>query len=294
MGAGQQTPRGGRGQDERQVALGLQVAPAAAGRRGGRGPRAPTRSRRTPRRSRRAAGPLSPSPVKPVRTRAATSSMHAEHADDRRRVDRRSTGLVVEADVAAGDRDAEGLAGVRQAATASANCHMTSGSSGEPKLRQLVTASGARAGRGHVAVRLGQRELRAGVRVEAGVAAVAVGGQRDALVGLLGARHDLADPQHAGVVGHGQHGVAEHVPVVLGGHPLLVGEVRRAEQPQQRRAQVGGPRARRLGAVGLERDLVGGLVERPLVDRALVGGGARRDVDDGLAVPGHRAAGRCR
>src|SRR3712207_8412211 len=49
--------------------------------------------------------------------------------------------------------------------------------------------------------------------VEPGVPAVAVDRQRDAEVALL------LDPDHAGVFGLGEHGVAEHVPVVLLGDP---------------------------------------------------------------------------
>ena len=65
------------------------------------------------------------------------------------------------------------------------------------------------AGGGDVAVGLGERELRAGVRVELGEAAVAVGRERDAEAGLL------VDADHAGVLGLREHGVAEHVAVVL-------------------------------------------------------------------------------
>ena len=101
----------------------------------------------------------------------------AEHADHRGRQDRGRPGLVVEADVAAGDRDAQLPHSHRRGRGRPAeNCHITPGSSGEPKFRQLVTAIGRRAGDRDVAVGLGQRQLRAGVRVERGVAAGRVGG----------------------------------------------------------------------------------------------------------------------
>ena len=104
---------------------------------------------------------------------------------------------------------------------------MTSGSSGEPKLRQSVTASGRRAGDADVAVGLGERELRAGVGVELGEAAVAVGRDRDAEAGLL------VDADHAGVLGLGEDRVAQDVAVVLVGDPRLVGEVGRRRPAQQ-------------------------------------------------------------
>ena len=44
-------------------------------------------------------------------------------------------------------------------------------------------------------------------------------------------------------------------------------------------------RGRRAGVVGLQVVEVGRALHRPVVDRALVGDGARRDVDDPLAVP---------
>ena len=72
---------------------------------------------------------------------------------------------------------------------------MTSGFSGLPKLRQSVTADGHGAGGGDVAVRLGERELRALLRVELAVAAVRIGRDGEAEAALL------VDADHAGVVG---------------------------------------------------------------------------------------------
>ena len=92
---------------------------------------------------------------------------------------------------------------------ASANCHMTAGSSGEPKFRQSETASGLAPVVGDVAVRLRQRQLGARVRVELRVAAVAVRRDGDAEAGLL------VDADHARVLGLGEHRVALHEVVVL-------------------------------------------------------------------------------
>ena len=59
---------------------------------------------------------VSPSARQPAGTRRADVVVHAQHADHRRRVDRDVAGLVVEADVAAGDRQAQLAAAVGQAA----------------------------------------------------------------------------------------------------------------------------------------------------------------------------------
>ena len=108
-----------------------------------------------------------------------------------------------------------------------------------------------------VAVGLGERELRAGVRVEHGVAAVAVGGHREAALGpvdIAGFAEVLGDPDDAGVGRLGEHGVAADVPVVLVGHPARAstgsGE---ATIRQDELAQLARPRPRqRRGGVGLQ------------------------------------------
>ena len=126
------------------------------------------------------------------------------------------------------------------------------------------------------------------VRVEAGVPAVAVDGERDAEAGLL------VDPDHAGVLRLGQHGVAEHVAVVLLGDPGLVAQVRRRDHPQQGLAQRLRRRrpGQRLGPVGLQQDQVGRLAHRPGVDRTVVGERARRHVDHDVVVPGDQQPAR--
>ena len=60
-------------------------------------------------------------------------------------------------------------------------------------------------------------------------------------------------------------------------------DARPASAPASSAPVVG--RGSRAGVVGLEGVEVGRAGHRPLVDRALVGDGARRDVDDPLAVP---------
>ena len=103
--------------------------------------------------------------------------------------------------------------------TACWNCHITLGSSGEPKFRQLVTAFGVAPVVSDIAECLGQRELRAGVRVELGVAARRVGRQRDSASGFL------VDADHAGVGMLGEHRVAAHVAVVLLGDPAATAQL---------------------------------------------------------------------
>ena len=176
---------------------------------------------------------------------------HAEHRDHRRRQDRGLAGLVVEADVAAGDRDAELDAAVLEPAAGLGELPHHARVLGRAEVEAVGDRQRPGAAGRDVAVGLGQRELRAGVRVERGEPAVAVGRHRDPEPGLL------VDADHPAVGGLGEHGVAADVAVVLVGDPRLVAEVRAAGQPQQRLAQlVAGRRPRqRLGPVGLQRVL---------------------------------------
>ena len=84
----------------------------------------------------------------------------AHHADRRRREDGLALGLVVEARRC---RDTTGVPSARQASVmprcTRANCHMISGRSGLPKLRQSVTPSGSPPDAAHVARGLGHRLL---------------------------------------------------------------------------------------------------------------------------------------
>ena len=192
---------------------------------------------------------------------AADVLVHAEHADDRRRVDRDVAGLVVEADVAAGDRQAELAAAVGQAADGLGELPHDLGLLRGAEVQAVGDGERLGAGDGDVAVGLGQVQLRAGVRVEPGVAGVAVERERDAAVRLL------VDADDAGVLGLGEHGVAAHVAVVLLGDPGLVravgagddgepvrlelragaraGQARRRRRPAGRRGRPGGPSAAR-------------------------------------------------
>ena len=178
---------------------------------------------------------------------AAHVVVDAEHSDDRGGVNGRRPGLVVEADVPAGDRHAEGGAAVREPAHGLGELPHHRGVLRRAEIQAVRHGQRARPGRRHVPVGLGQRQLGAQVGVEPAVAAVAVGGQRDAEPGRL------VHPEQAAVFRHGQHGVAADVPVVLVGDPALVGQAGRAEQGQQVRAQ-----ARAVRRAGQRGRVVGG------------------------------------
>jgi hypothetical protein len=98
----------------------------------------------------------------------------------------------------------------------------------------------------------------------------------------------LVDAQHTPVGVLGEHGVPAHVAVVLLGDERPAAQMRAAQQRKQSRAQlVSGHRAGQCGRGVRDQRVLGVRPgHRPLVHRALVGDGARRHVDDGLAVPG--------
>ena len=134
----------------------------------------------------------------------------------------------------------------------------------------------------HVAVRLGQRELRADVGVERDEAGVAVGGDGHPATGRL------VDPDHPGVGGLRADGVAAHVAVVLVGDPGAAGEVGARGHPEDLRPQLGrgGRAGQGVREVGDQRVLPLRAGHRAPVHRAVVGDRARRHVDHGLVIPG--------
>ena len=206
----------------------------------------------------------------------------AEHTDDRGRQDRRRPGLVVEADVAAGDRNAKCRTTIGEPADGLAELPHDAGVLGRAEVEAVGDRDRRGAGDRDVAVRLGQRELRTRVRVESGVPARRVGRDRDAPAGRL------VDAQHSAVGVLGQDGVAADVAVVLLGDERTAAQVRTAQQRKQSRTQFvtgRGPWQFR-GRVGVQRVLAVGALHRPFVHRALVRDGARWHVDDGLTVPG--------
>ena len=148
-------------------------APAPRGRPSGSRSRQPAalllelRARRAPgangptQRDRVALGARSP-----CRRHAGGVGELADHADDRRRVDRPLGALVVERDVAADDRHAERAAGGGDARRSPAmSCQAMCGFSGLPKFRQLVRPSGSAPDAGEVLRALEHGLDRARVRV---------------------------------------------------------------------------------------------------------------------------------
>ena len=206
----------------------------------------------------------------------------AEHSDDRGGVNGHRPRLVVEVDVPAGDRYAEGGAAVRQPAHRLGELPHHRRVLRRAEIQAVRHGERARPGRRHVPVGLGQRQLGALVGVEPAVTAVAVGGQRDAEPGRL------VHPDQPAVFRHGQHGIAADIPVVLVGDPALVGQARRPEQGQQVRAQASavGRAGQRGRVVGGQRILGRRTHRRPGIDLA-VGRRGGRDIYHRLAVPGY-------
>jgi hypothetical protein len=191
----------------------------------------------------------------------------AKHSHDRRRVDGRRAGLVVEADVAASDWNAEFLTAVGEPAHGLGELPHDRWVFGRAEVEAVRHGDRRSAGHGDVAICLGQCQLRTGVRVEAREACVAVNGQGDAQPA------HLVNPQHTRVLGLCEHGVAEHVPVVLFGDPRLVAQIRRSDQAKKSLAELipGSGTRQRLGPVHVEEDSVVRLAHRSCVDRPVVG-----------------------
>ena len=160
--------------------------------------------------------------------------------------------------------------------TASDSCHMTSGCSGLPKLRQLTTAMGRAPA---------QATLRA---PSATVAAVPARGSIEHQVGLesvvraspLRRRRQAGggQPEHGGVPARAVHRVEEELVVVLAVDPRRVRQHGQDVGP----AVVG--RGQRPGVVGRPGLVVAGLGQRPVVERGVLAEGDGRDVAQHLAV----------
>src|SRR5581483_4836800 len=110
---------------------------------------------------------------------------HTKDADDGRGQDCSRTGLVVEADIAAGDRNAKRRTAVGDTADRLGELPHHTGVFRRSEVQAVGDGDGGRAGDGDVAVGLGERELRPGVRVELRVTAGRVGRDRDPAAGLL-------------------------------------------------------------------------------------------------------------
>ena len=163
-----------------------------------------------------------------------------DDADLGRRGDRAAGRLVVERDVAAGDRDPEGPAGVAEAADGLPQLPERLRPGGVAEVEAVRDAQRARPGDAHVAGRLGDRQRGAEVRVERGDGLVAVGRGDEGPPRPLDAEHGGAAP------GAGDR-VRLDVVVVLLVDPAARREVRAAEEAQQDGAGVHPPLREELG-----------------------------------------------
>ncbi|ABR10497.1 hypothetical protein MPMin1_gp67 [Microbacterium phage Min1] len=205
----------------------------------------------------------------------------AEHAHERSGVDRHVAGLVVERDVPARDRGAQGVAAVGEPVHRLTELPHDLGILRGAEVQAVGDRSGHGAGDRDVAVGLGEGELCARVRVELAVAAVRVGRDREPEARLL------IDADHAGVVGEAEGRVAEHVVVVLVRDPRRVGEVGGAHEREELLTQDRGVvrAGEELGTVGLQGVEPGRVGDGALVDRAVDGDRGRVHVDDPLSLP---------
>ena len=174
--------------------------------------------------------------------------------------------------------------------TASWKVQNTSGFSGEPKLRQSVMAAGSPPAHDDVAGGLGERDLRAHVRVEVAVAAVAVARDRDAAA-------LVADAEHGGIAAREHHGVEDDLVVVLLPDPAARADVGAGQQAEKDLAETRGlggqlelgHRVERLHLVEVGRAHHGGVVDGGVVRER-----GRRACRRPRSRPGGRRSGPCR
>ena len=199
-------------------------------------------------------------------------------ADDRRRVDGAAVGLIVEADVAAGDRRVQRAAGLADALHGLRKLPHDRRAFGVAEVQTVGCGQGARSGAGDVARRLGDRQHRSTLRVEIGVPAIPIDRHGQGAICPLDAHHAASESRQADRVG------LHHV-VVLPVRPRLARHCRRSRERQE------GVAARHVGPERVQvepADLV--QIRWPLhrarVDRRLVGQRTVRDLGDELtAVP---------
>ena len=200
---------------------------------------------------------------------------HAHAADDRRRVDRPATALVVERDVAGDDRGAEDLAGLRHARDRLAQRIRRARSLGVAEVEAVRDRRGLCAAAGDVERGLRDRLGAAAPRIERDARAVAVERHRDRP--LRGRQaHD------ARVAARARDRARADDLVVLLVDPRLGADVRRRQQPQQEIGRIG-DRGQRLGRQRLLLEARGAL-RHERVPRC-VGECLGRHVAHDLALP---------
>ena len=186
--------------------------------------------------------------AKPRRPGARGVGQLADHADDRRRVDRAAAALVVERDVAADDRDAERAAGVGEAGDRAGELPGDVRLLGVAEVQAVRQPERLGADAGEVRRALEHRLDRAAVRVAGDAAAVAVDRDRDrgraapgrracehGGVGLPPGRRTVREPTRQSYCSNAQRREAR---------------LARAEQREQRRRRRRAPSASTRGGAG--------------------------------------------
>ncbi len=150
----------------------------------------------------------------------------AEQADHGRRINRTALGFVVERDVAANHRRPEHETCLGDAADGVLERVIDLEFLRVPEVQAVGYGDWCGAGADHVARRFGDSNRAAGIWVEVAEAAVAIGRDRD----------PLRRPGHANyssVSAWRDHGVVQHLVVVLAEHAALGSDVRAGEEPQE-------------------------------------------------------------
>ena len=216
------------------------------------------------------------------RLKAPTNDMvgvleQTHDANDRRRINRLTIRLVVEADVAAGDRHGERAAGGADAFNRPGELPHDLRPLRVAEIQAVGGAERPAAGAGDVARRFSDRQDGAPIGVEVAVAAVAIDRHRQCALRAL-------DSDDAGT--HARHvdRVRPHHVIVLPIDPALAGNGRRPEERQQRLVR----RRRRGQCADIELPRAGqvrGFRHRTVIHRRLVGQRAIRNLgDDGAAI----------
>ena len=180
----------------------------------GRRARGPSRTRVSPSRQASPGGGAANTSTRPSNPRTGVG------------IDVGPAALVVEADVAADDREGEGPARLGHPVDALGELPHDLGMFGVAEVQAVDDGHRRRPHAGQVGHALGQRERRAGPGIERAVAGIGVGGHRHPARGV--GQAGTGQAQERGVTARADHGVQEELVVVLAEDPA-----RRAQQGQQ-------------------------------------------------------------
>ena len=212
---------------------------------------------------------------------------HAEQADHGCRIDVTAPALVVQTDVAADARDAEGEQSLGHAVDRPGQLPHDLGMFRVAEVQAVDHRQRLGSDHGQVHHRLADRHQSADVRVDSAPQVVAVGRDRQSASGVRAGRR-VFEAQHGGIAPRSHDGVEEQHVVVLRGHPRRVGQHR-----QQRVASLGRSRqvVRRIGTTLRQ---VEWFAERTVVERGVLFEGLGRHVSEhgaALGVEHPQAAG---